>query len=361
MSKSLPIIQGRGANSNPPNRFEKIEVVPDFEHVDGDVEYLDKLAHPQTSYYIDNSKTIITTNDSPDVGFTHSINPFRGCSHGCVYCYARPTHEWLGFSAGLDFETKIMVKTDAPDLLRKELSSPKYRPVSLSISGVTDCYQPAERTFCITRRCLEVLAEFNNPVAIITKNHLVTRDIDVLAPLARINAAVVILSITTLDAELGRRMEPRTSAPKRRLDAIRELSSAGIPTGVMMAPVVPGLTDHEMPAIFRAASDAGARSAAYVPLRLPYAVAGMFEGWLETHFPDRKAKVLNRIRSMRGGKLNDPNFGSRMRGKGPWAEQLKSMFELAKRNAGIAGGLPELTTEHFRRAGERQMSLWMNE
>jgi DNA repair photolyase len=222
-SVNLPVIQGRGVQSNPRNRFEKIDVEPDFDHLETDQEYFDQRAHQPTTYFVDSSRSIIATNDSPDVGFTHSINPYRGCSHGCVYCYARPTHEWLGFSAGLDFETKIMVKADAPELLRRELSSPKYSPVTLSISGVTDCYQPAEKKFQITRRCLEVLAEFRNPVGIITKNHLVTRDADLLADLASQDAAVAILSITTLDPELCRRMEPRTSSPRRRLEAIRTL------------------------------------------------------------------------------------------------------------------------------------------
>ncbi|CAN5406199.1 PA0069 family radical SAM protein [soil metagenome] len=358
MSKSLPIIQGRGVNSNPPNRFEKITIEPDFEHVEGDEEYFQSIARPTTDYLIDTSKTIIATNDSPDVGFTHSINPYRGCSHGCVYCYARPTHEWLGFSAGLDFETKIMVKRDAPQLLRQALSSAKYTPVSLSMSGVTDCYQPAERTFQITRACLEVLAEFQNPVAIITKNHLVTRDIDLLADLASIDAAVVLVSITTLDPDLSQRMEPRTSVPRRRLEAVRALTSAGIPTGVMVAPVIPGLTDHEMPAILEAAAESGARSAGFVPVRLPFAVAELFEAWLADHFPDRKDKVLNRIRSLRGGNLNDPNFVTRMRGEGLWADQLKSMFEMAKRRSGIADDLPSLSTGHFRHPKEQQQTFW---
>jgi DNA repair photolyase len=358
MSKNLPIIRGRGVNWNPPNRFEKIELEADFDQVEGVDEYFDNLAHPQTHYYLDATKTIITKNDSPDVGFTHSINPYRGCSHGCVYCYARPTHEWLGFSAGLDFETKIMVKQDAPELLRRELSSPRYSPVTLSMSGVTDCYQPAEKKFRITRRCLEVLAESRNPVGIITKNHLVTRDVDVISALASQDLAIVILSITTLDAELCRRMEPRTSVPRRRLDAIRTLTAAGIPTGVMLAPVIPGLTDHEMPSILNAAAEAGAAFAGYVPLRLPYAVAELFEDWLVSQFPDRKDKILNRIRSLRGGKLNDPNFGSRMRGEGPWADQLKSLFELARRSAGLDRPSPALTSEHFRRPAADQMTLW---
>jgi DNA repair photolyase len=349
MSRELPILKGRGADSNPRNRFERLEVEDDFEHVAADEEYLEGRQRPRTEYLLDSSRTIIAKNDSPDVGFTHSINPYRGCSHGCIYCYARPTHEWLGFSAGLDFETKVMVKRDAPKLLREALAAPKYEPVSLSISGVTDCYQPVEAKLKVTRGCLEVLAECRNPAGMITKNHLVTRDIDLLSDLARHHASVVILSVTTLDPEIARRMEPRTSAPRRRLEAIRAMRDAGVPVGVMVAPVVPGLTDHELPAILAAAAEAGATFAGYVPVRLPYGVKDLFEEWLGRHFPDRKDKVLNRIRELRGGKLNDSNFKSRMVGQGAWAEQLKMMFELAKRKAGINGAYPSLSVDGFRR------------
>ncbi|HZL35787.1 MAG TPA: PA0069 family radical SAM protein [Tepidisphaeraceae bacterium] len=354
MQPIQPTIKGRGTAQNPPNRFERLHMEPDREDLDPEE---GGPATPQTVYLLDKSRSIIVSNDSPDVGFSHSINPYRGCSHGCIYCYARITHEYLGFSAGLDFETKIMVKPAAPELLRQELMAPRYKPVTLSISGVTDCYQPAEKHFRITRRCLEVLAEFGNPAAIITKNHMVTRDIDVIAKLAAQKAAVVLLSVTTLDADLARRMEPRTSAPRRRLDAIRELTAAGIPVGVMVAPVIPGLTDHEVPAILKATAEAGAICAAYTPVRLALTIAGLFENWLENHFPDRKDKVLNRIRSMRGGKLNDPRFGSRMHGEGIWADQLKTMFDMGKKAAGITGKFPELSTAGFRRPGG-QMELW---
>src|SRR5579864_567482 len=245
-----PTIKGRGAADNPGNRFERLHVEPDLEASPED----DESSPPQTVYLRDSSRSIIVANDSPDVGFTHSINPYRGCSHGCIYCYARPTHEYLGFSAGLDFETKIMVKADAPQLLRQELGSPKWEPRTLSISGVTDCYQPVERKLQLTRRCLQVLVEFRNPVGMITKNHLITRDIDLLGELASIGAAVVMVSVTTLDAELARRMEPRTSAPARRLAAIEALAAAGIPVGVMVAPIIPGLTDHETASILKSAA-----------------------------------------------------------------------------------------------------------
>ena len=334
--------RGRGASVNPLNRFERIEVemeVPGPEQVG-------------TEILRDSSRSLITRNDSPDVGFDVSLNPYRGCEHGCIYCYARPTHEYLGFSAGLDFETRILVKEEAPEILRRELSSPKWKPETLAMSGVTDPYQPIERKLEVTRRCLEVLAEFRNPVAVITKNELVTRDIDHLSELAAHNAAAVTLSITTLDPELARRMEPRASHPRDRLKAIERLAAAGIPVGVNVAPVVPAITDHEIPKILEAAAAAGAQTAGYVMLRLPGAVAGLFEAWLEEHFPDRKDKVLNRVRDLRGGKLYDSSFGSRMTGQGIFADQVKAVFETAKRRYGLDQRHYELSAESFRRPGE---------
>jgi DNA repair photolyase len=345
-------IHGRGAAENPPNRFEPIVIEPDWT----DVPPEDRPA-PTTQYIRDTSRTVLCHNDSPDVGFIWSINPYRGCEHGCIYCYARPTHEYFGLSAGLDFETKIFVKEDAPDLLRHELMKKKWTPESISISGVTDCYQPIERKLNITRRCLEVLAEFRNPAGVITKSHLVTRDIDVLSDLARDRCAFAFLSVTTLDAELAGKLEPRASSPARRLDAIKKLSSAGIPTGVMVAPLIPGLTDHEMPAILKAAADAGAITCGYVPVRLPFAVKDLFEQWLGQHYPDRKDKVLNRIRSIRDGKLNNSEWHQRMRGSGAFAEQFEVMFDLAKRRAGLDGPVPQLSTDHFRRP-RAQMTLF---
>jgi DNA repair photolyase len=359
MVSMLPILKGRGAADNPPNRFEKMHVEDDFEHFEGNTEFLEELGKTKTEYLLDTSRSIISTNDSPDVGFTHSLNAYRGCSHGCIYCYARPGHEFLGMSAGLDFETRIMVKPDAPQLLREALSSPKWVPTPVHMSGVTDCYQPIERKLELTRGCLKVFTEFRNPTGIITKNHLVTRDIDLLKELAAINAAMVLVSITTLDSNLTRVMEPRTSVPARRLAAVEALSNAGIPVGVLMAPIIPGLTDHEIPAVIKAAADAGAIDVAYTMLRLPFVLAPMFENWLMRHFPDRKEKVLNRIRSLRDGKLNDPNFGSRMRGQGIWADQVKTMFATAKRIAGLdEQKMPKLSTESFRNAGQKQMILW---
>jgi DNA repair photolyase len=350
VSASTPSLPARGASSNPPNRFEKIHLEPD---ADWNPEE-DPL--PRTQFFKDRTTTIIAYNDSPDVGFDASINPYRGCEHGCIYCYARPFHEYLGFSSGLDFETKIMVKEDAPKLWRDELSSPKGQPKVIAMRGVTDCYQPVERRLKLTRGCLEVLAEFRNPVAIVTKNLLVTRDLDVLSRLARHQAAAVFISLTTLDTELRKVMEPRTSPPAARLAAIKGLSEGGIPVGVLLAPVIPGLTDHEIPALVEAAAKAGARRAGYVMLRLPHAVAPLFERWLEAHFPDRKDKVLNRLQAVRDGKLYQSAFGQRMRGEGIFADQVESLFDVACRKHGIAGNLPELSTAAFRRPGE-QMSL----
>jgi len=342
----------RGAAENPPNRFEQI-------HLERDSDWNpDEDSLPRTQFFKDHSRTVIAHNDSPDISFDASLNPYRGCEHGCSYCYARPTHEFLGFSAGLDFESKIMVKEDAPVLLRAELMSPKWRPQVVFLSGVTDCYQPVERKLKLTRRCLEVLVEFRNPVFIVTKNRLVTRDIDLLAELARHRAAAVWLSITTLDASLRAIMEPRTSPPAARLAAIGELAQAGIPVGANVAPVIPGLTDHELPAILKAAADAGATAAGFAVVRLPYAVAPLFAKWLETHFPDRKEKVLNQLRSLRGGKLNDSRWGTRLSGEGVGAERLDRLFEVARRKAGIARCAHELSAAAFRRPPGAQLSLF---
>jgi DNA repair photolyase len=345
-------IVGRGAVGNPKNRFDRIEV-------ESELGEADEESDPETVYLRDVSRSIIARNDSPDIGVDASINPYRGCSHGCIYCFARPTHEYLGFSAGLDFESKILVKQNAPNLLRKELSSSRWKPQVLAMSVATDCYQPVEKKLQLTRRCLGVIAEFRNPVAVVTKNHLVTRDIDLLSELARYDAAMVAISLTTLDDDLRRVMEPRTSRPARRLAAIEALARAGIPVGVMIAPIIPGLTDHEMPALLSAAAEAGASFAAYTPVRLPYAVRPLFEDWLERHFPERKEKVLNRIRSMRGGKLNDPRFGTRMRGEGIFAEHIAQLFSISCRRAGIGEKkFPSLSTAAFRKYGGAQPRLF---
>jgi DNA repair photolyase len=360
-----PTICGRGASWSPANRFEKLHVdlgdvdVVQTDHDDepasADAATYGPAREPtrrETQFFRDGTKTIITRNNSPNVGFETSLNPYRGCEHGCIYCYARPTHEYLGFSAGLDFESKIMVKTSGPELLRAELESPGWKPQVLVMSGVTDPYQPVEKKLRITRGCLEVLVKFRNPVAIITKNRLVTRDIDLLRELANCNAVAVNISVTSLDPKLQRVLEPRTSSPEARLDTIRQLRARGIPAGVMVAPIIPGLTDHEGPKILEACAKAGAQFAGYAIVRLPWAVAPLFEHWLEEHFPDRKEKVLGRIRHLRGDRLNTSKWHKRMRGEGIFAEQIASLFEVGCRRAGI-GGRPKLSTAAFRRTREQ--------
>src|SRR6266702_3976366 len=352
----LPATRGRGASWNPANRFEKLHV----DLCDADLLQLDpneERPRRRTEYFRDDTKSIITRNNSPDVGFETSVNPYRGCEHGCIYCYARPTHEYLGFSAGLDFESKIMVKMDAPKLLEAELSSRKWRPQVIAISGVTDPYQPIERKLEITRGCLQVLSRFRNPVGIITKNRLVTRDSDLLGELAAFSCAAVNVSVTSLVEELQRVLEPRTSPPNARLEAISKLREAGVPVGVMVAPVIPGLTDHEMPRILAACAKVGAQFAGYTIMRLPFAVAPLFERWLDEYFPERKAKVLSRIRSVRGGdRFSDPRCGSLSHGEGSFVEQIARLFQMSCRKAGI-GPRPELSTQHFRRPRE-QLTLF---
>ena len=341
----LPTLRGRGVTPNPSNRFERISLERDPATVVEDPD-------PRTEFFRDTTRSIVARNTSPDIGFAASINPYRGCEHGCAYCYARPTHEYLGLSAGLDFESKIFIKQDAPELLQKELSSPRWRPELLALSGVTDPYQPVERRARVTRGCLEVLAEFRNPVMVITKNFLVTRDIDLLTDLASHQAAKVALSVTTLDPVLQRAMEPRTSSPARRLDAIEQLALAGVPVAVFLAPLIPGLNDHEIPSILEAVAERGATEAYCVPLRLPYGVKDLFLDWLDRHVPDRKEKIVNRILAMRGGRLNDPRLVSRMKGQGPMAEQVLQLFHVARRKAGLDGPPAEPSTSAFRRPGD---------
>jgi DNA repair photolyase len=348
--QSHAAIHGRGASWSPANRFEKLHVdLTDAGVVDAGREGEETPGRPATQYFRDGTRTIITRNTSPDVGFETSLNPYRGCEHGCIYCYARPTHEYLGFSAGLDFESKIMVKTNAPELLRAELESSRWEPQTLVLSGVTDPYQPVERGLQITRGCLEVLVQFRNPVAIITKNHLVTRDIDLLCELAASNAVAVNVSVTSLDPNLQRVLEPRTTSPQGRLEAIGQLHAANIPVGVMVAPIIPGLTDHEVPKILAECAKAGAQFAGYTIIRLPWAVAPLFEHWLEEHFPDRKEKVLGRIRHLRGNRLNNSQWHTRMTGEGIFAEQIASLFKVGCRRTGI-GARPTLSCKSFRRS-----------
>ena len=348
--------RGRGARANPTARFERLQY--DFSEADSR-DGTDGEERIRTLYLRDPARSLVTWNRSPDVPFEASINPYRGCEHGCIYCYARPGHEYLGLSAGLDFETRIFVKEQAPELLRRELCSPRWQPQIVALSGVTDPYQPIERHLGLTRRCLEVLAELRNPVAIITKSGLVARDVDLLGELARHDAVRVSVSITTLDARLQRAMEPRAAHPRERLRAIEKLAAAGIPVGVMVAPVIPGLSDHELPAIVAAAAAAGARHAGHIVLRLPHGVADLFEEWLAREQPLRAKKVLSRVRALRGGRLDDPRFGSRMRGEGPFAEQIGALFELACRRAGLPREHPPLSTAAFRRPTAPQLELFV--
>jgi DNA repair photolyase len=346
-------LRGRGAGINPANRFEALHYeVEDWCDLD------DEPRPNKTAFFKDDSQSIISHNNSPDVGFDVSLNPYRGCEHGCAYCYARPTHEYLGFSAGLDFESKILVKLNAATLLAEALSKPSWRPQDLALSGVTDPYQPIERKLEITRACLQVLADFRHPVHVITKNHLVTRDIEYLSELAKVEAVSVTLSVTTLDTKLAQILEPRASTPAYRLEAISKLRERGIPAGVNVAPIIPAINDHEVPAILEAASKAGARFAAYTIVRLPLTVAPVFTDWLEQHFPERKQKVLDRIRSLRDGKLNNTDFGRRMRGDGPIADQIRQMFHVCAQRYGLNREHNELSTAAFRRRSPGQLEMF---
>ena len=354
-------VHGRGAATNPASRFEKLQYVADLDALEAErlaEEHGASAPRVRTQYLRDPSKSAISKNSSPDIDFDASLNPYRGCTHGCAYCYARPTHEYLGFSAGLDFETRVLVKADMPQLLRKELNRQSWKPQVIAMSGVTDAYQPVERSLEITRNCLRVLAEYRNPVAIVTKSGLVTRDADLLAELAAFDAAAVNLSITTLDPKLARSLEPRAANPLQRLRAIETLARAGVPVGVMVAPVIPGLNDHEIPRILKAARDAGARWAGTIVLRLPHGVKDLFADWLERNQPERKERVLSRIRDVRGGKLNDTRFGTRMQGDGLYAEQIRNLFEVQRRRIGLDEPMRGLSTEHFRRPGDAQLDFF---
>jgi len=346
-------IRGRGAAFNPPNRFEELsrEVLPPGEGEDppGSV---------PTRYLTDTSRTILARNDSPDIPFTWSINPYRGCEHGCIYCYARPSHEYLGFSAGVDFETRILVKPDAPRLLARALGAKSWTPGVVALSGNTDPYQSVERRLRLTRRCLEVFLEYRNPVSLITKNALVVRDADILEEMARRDLVHVMVSVTSLEDDLIRVMEPRASSPALRLQAIAVLAARGIPVGVNVAPVIPGLTDEEIPAILAAAAARGARAASYILVRLPGSVERLFVEWLERELPARSARVLGRIRQVRGGALSDARFHTRRSGEGELADSIGALFALAASRAKLATHWLPLSTEHFRRRGGGQGDLF---
>ena len=347
---------GRGTARNPSNRFLHTHTQRDPD--DADQWNPDEQSAPTTTFTDDRTRSVITYNDSPDIPFNASLNPYRGCEHGCSYCYARPYHEYLGLSAGIDFESRILVKRDAATLLRTELSAPSWKPQTLNLSGVTDCYQPAERTERVTRACLEVLAEFRNPVAIITKNRLVTRDIDVLQDLARDHAAAVTISITTLKQDLAAALEPRASVPRARLLAIRALADAGIPVTVNIAPIIPGLNDHEMPAIMRAAAEHGATGAGYSVVRLPHAVKDLFSDWLDRHAPAAKNKILSAIASCHHGNHNGSPTGTRMRGDGPIAHLISEQFRVHRARHGLDDGWPHLSAAGFRSPHGKQQSIF---
>ncbi|HTR98859.1 MAG TPA: PA0069 family radical SAM protein [Bacteroidota bacterium] len=346
-------IRGRGAAFNPPNRYEELsrEVLPPEEGEDppGSV---------PTRYFTDTSRSILSRNDSPDIPFTWSINPYRGCEHGCIYCYARPSHEYLGFSAGVDFETKILVKPDAPRLLTRALGAKSWTPQVVALSGNTDPYQNVERRLRLTRRCLEVFLEYRNPVSLITKNALVVRDADILEEMARLDLVHVMLSVTSLQEDLIRIMEPRTSSPALRLRAIADLAARGIPVGVNVAPVIPGLTDEEIPAIIAEAAARGARAASYILVRLPGSVEPLFLEWLERELPARSARVLGRIRQVRSGALSDARFHTRGSGEGEIADAIASLFALSASRANLDTHWLPLSTLHFRRSAGAQRDLF---
>lgn len=335
-----------GSHLDPPNRFERLRRHEALEQVAWDDEYLVERLDRPIEYLADESQSIVSENDSPDIPFRYSVNPYRGCAHGCAYCYARNTHEYLGMNAGLDFETKILVKFDAPKLLKEFLARASYQPDTIVFSGVTDCYQPAEREFQLTRQCLQLAHDCCQPIGMITKNALVARDSDLLQAMAARRLVQVNLSITTLDPELARDMEPRTSTPAARLRAVRLLTDLGIPVRVMVAPLIPGLNDHEVPAIMSAAKEAGALDVRYILLRLPLTVQPVFHEWLHRTRPAQAQKIESLIQQTRGGKSNDSSWGQRMTGSGPMAEYLRAMFRLFRNKHGF-GELPKLDASQF--------------
>jgi DNA repair photolyase len=345
--------KGRATGGNTPNRFERLHFEPLEEAADEEAPHT-----VPTSYYMDSSRSILARNDSPDIPFTFSINPYRGCEHGCIYCYARPSHEYLGFSAGLDFETKILVKPDAPALLEQAFRRRSWNPQTIALSGNTDCYQPVEKRLGLTRRCLEIFLNYRNPVSIVTKNALLLRDLDLLEKLAELDLVHVMMSITSLDPELIRVMEPRTSIPALRLGSLRELSSHGIPVGVNVAPIIPGLTDEEIPAILEAAAGHGATTACFMLVRFPGAVQQLFLDWLKRELPQRAGKILNRIRETREGKLSDARFGTRVTGEGEFAGTLNELFRIHAEKLGLTRSWRELAVHHFRRVAPAQGELF---
>ena len=356
MAKTRPV---RGATLNRESaRFNLPEREADGDWLDDRALIDGELPPLRTTVTIETPRTIITRNNSPDIAFDRSINPYRGCEHGCIYCFARPSHAYHDLSPGLDFETRLFAKPDAPMLLRAELAKPDYVCKAIAFGTNTDPYQPIEGKWRITRGCIEVLSECDHPITITTKSDRVTRDIDLLAPMAAKGLAAVMLSVTTLDSRIAMTLEPRAAHPEKRLAAIRKLSDAGIPVFVSLSPVVPQITDHEMEHILERAAAAGARAAFFLPVRLPHEVAPLFRAWLEVHFPDRASKVMATIQSIRGGRDNDPNFHTRFRGQGPWAELLRTRFLLACRKYGLDKERFRVRTDLFRRPAGPQGELF---
>jgi DNA repair photolyase len=347
-------MKGRAASFNTPNRFDKLHLEPI--EIDRDEGEEDRPI--KTVFFNDTSKSILSKNDSPDIPFTYSVNPYRGCEHGCIYCYARPSHEYLGFSAGVDFESKILVKHDAAKLLEEAFRKKSWKPQMVCFSGNTDCYQPIEHRLQITRQCLEVFVKFRNPVGIITKNALIRRDLDLLKELATLNLVSVTISITSLNGDLIRVMEPRTSIPAKRLETVELLASNGIPVNVLVAPIIPGLTDEEIPAILKESASRGARSAGYTILRLNGPIEPLFRDWLERELPDRAKKILSRTKDIHAGKLSDARFGKRMKGEGEFARTINQMFKLNCARYGLNKEKFEFSTEHFRRETKGQTEMF---
>lgn len=350
-------IRGRGSSLKVANRFETIELVDDFAQLDSEDQRTVQSQKLKTIYLNDQSETIVSTNQSSDVDFNFSLNPYRGCVHGCSYCYARPSHEFLGFNAGIDFESRIVVKRNAPELFRKWLGRPKWQSAvePIMLSGVTDCYQPCEKQFELTRKCLEVALDARQPIRITTKNSLIRRDLDLLGAMARRNLICVTLSVDSLDQSLIRVMEPRSSSPESRVETIRLLAEVGVPVKVLVAPIIPGINDEEIPTILSRVASAGAKYAGFVVLRLPLTVEPVFLDWLQEHFPDRYEKVVGRVKSISGGdQMYDSTPGRRMKGQGIWAEQIANLFRVYCAQHGLESGIPNLNSGDFRGPGTSQ-------
>jgi DNA repair photolyase len=357
-NKNKTKLRGRGTDINPPNRFERFHV-EETEDIFDERDYEpDTERKIETIFYKDHSNSAIAKNNSPDIPFEYSFNPYRGCEHGCIYCYARPTHEYLGFSSGIDFESKIMVKENGPELLRKTFEKKNYVPKYIMFSGDTDCYQPIERKLEITRKALQICLQYRNPVSILTKNSLILRDLDILSEMAKMNLVTTALSITSLYKQLASKMEPRTATPERKLETIEKLSKAGIPVGVNVAPIIPGLNDGEIPEILKQSANRGAAYASYILIRLPYSIKDLFINWLEREFPDRKEKVLNKIKEMRGGKLNVSDFRKRFKGQGEQSNAIRELFYISCRKYHLNERDFGLTTEYFNRSSGKQIELF---